>query len=1823
MLKLLQYQVLETLSENPTTIVYRAIEDPQQRPVILKTLLADHPKAADIARLRYEHDLVCQLDCPGIVKPYGLQQWQGRPVLVLEDFGGRDLTHWLNPNSLDLEQTLRIGQKIAIALGQLHQQHLIHKDLKPENIVFNPQTQALKLIDFSISSRLGKENPCVSSPNVLQGTLAYMSPEQTGRMNRAIDYRSDFYALGVTLYELLTGHLPFDSNDPMELIHCHIAKPPRPPHERRTDLPESVSAIVLKLMAKTAEDRYQSSYGIQKDLETCLTQWTTTQHIPMFELASQDQQGTFSIPEKLYGRDAEVQQLLDAFDRISQGPSEMLLVAGYSGIGKSALVKEVHKPIVRQRGYFISGKFDQFQRNIPYACLIQAFRELVRQLLTETEAEILSWRDKITQALGKNGQIITDVIPEIELIIGTQPAVSSLPVTEAQNRFNLVFRAFIQVFTQPEHPLVMFLDDLQWADPASLQLIHLLIADPDSHNLLMLGAYRDNEVSLSHPLMTTLAKIQQDGITVETLTLKPLTLDHVNGLVGDTLNQPQSTVEPLSKLLLSKTQGNPFFITQTFKHLYSENLLQYHQDTASWFWNLEQLLSIDITENVVELMAYEIQRLDASTQHLLQLAACIGNNFNLDILAIVNDASVAQTAAELWSAIHAGLVIPLARSAAELWSAIHAGLVIPLNNQVNHQVNHQDSMPEAIEESGNAIVYKFLHDRVQQAAYSLIPDACKQEVHLQVGRRLLEYRGSEGVEERLFDIVNALNLGASLIDDPAERRQLSQLNLDAAMKAKAAAAYASALEYLNVGRQLLPDHVWTTDYKLALELYTQSVDVYYIQAQFSEAQVLSEIVFKEAKTLLDKVKIYELKIQFFIAQNQMLEALDTALLVLELLGHPLEVNSDKLELVRTTPTLEELANYPEMRDPYQLAVLRILAIVSGPAYQARPELLPHIVVNGRNLCLQFGHSALAAYSYGMIGSPDHNIEASYYAGLISLKILEQYPSDAFKCKVHMLFNSFNKHWKEPHYLTISALDETVAMGMDIGDVVYAAYCAMWSAGYMVVIGMPLPEVAQKQTLYLELLGKIKQDHGLYPARIWRQLVQNLQGDAPNGLRLAGEYFGPSDRATLEIAQNRMLLFFLYFAEAFLAYIFKDWPTVKEKYPLAGDYQNSALSSLLFCYYHVYDTLINCAIYPELSPEDQAIAWDSIQANTAQIEIWRQAAPENYQSKWDLIQAEQARLQGHIPAAMDYYDRAIASAQQEGFLAEVAIAAERAADFYYSLGREKIANHYLQDAYYAYERWGATAKMKALLQEHPTLHRTVLQQDYSSSSLSPKITLSHSNPNAKVTVNQSTLTHSAHSNDMLDLGTVLKATQVLSGQIRLPQLLEQLMSLALENAGAQQGYLLLIEEGTLQIAASGQIESNIRVQVETEPLAISKTQLPLSLVHYVQRTQESVVLSHAVDEELFSQDPYIQSRQIQSILCLPIVQQGTVLGLLYLENNLTQGAFTRDRLEILKILSAQAAISIENARLYRRLTEYNHHLEDKVAERTQELQQKNQDLESTLIELRRTQTQLIQTEKMSSLGQMVAGLAHEINNPISFIGGNIVYARDYFNDLQEVIELYQNEVVSLKPSLAKRLEDIDLDFLYQDIHDIFNSMQKGSDRIRSIILGLRNFSRLDESQSKMADIHEGLDSTLSLVQHRLNPPGQQPGIKIHKTYGELPRVNCYPSQLNQVFLNLLNNAIDALLPFTEQTQPKITITTAMIDANRIQIQFSDNGPGMSEDVSQKIFDPFFTTKPVGQGTGLGLSISYQIITDQHNGQLSCDTQPGQGSQFTIEIPIQSI
>jgi len=844
----------------------------------------------------------------------------------------------------------------------------------------------------------------------------------------------------------------------------------------------------------------------------------------------------------------------------------------------------------------------------------------------------------------------------------------------------------------------------------------------------------------------------------------------------------------------------------------------------------------------------------------------------------------------------------------------------------------------------------------------------------------------------------------------------------------------------------------------------------------------------------------------------------------------------------------------------------------------------------------------------MLCGPLNNIPLGYQSGQISLQILEAYPADALKCKIHMLFNSFVGHWQETHSRSIKTLEQTVQMGMETGDVVYAAYCAMWSCGYMMLVGMKLPDVAEAQQIYLELLEKTKQDHGWYPAKTWRQLTENLQGQASNPLTLRGNYLKPADVEHLEADQNQMLLFFVYFAEVILAYVMKDWPTAKAKMAIASQYQAAATASMLSGGYIFYETLVQLAIYSELSASEQTTLWEQIQQQVEILENWVQHAPQNYQSKYELVLAEKCRIQGDVLEAMEYYDRAIATAQSNGFLAESAIAAERCADFYRHLGREKIAQQYLLDALYHYDIWGAPAKTTLLQAEFPQLSSIASPQLQSSMPESIHISLPQ---------NHQTNTN-LYGGEILDFKTVIKAAQTLSSEIILSQLLSQLMNLAIKNAGAQMGCLLLMEDGQLTIAASGQLDATTGLDLAIDRPINPETPLPLSLIQYVQRTQENVVLSHAVATGLFMKDPYIVAHQTKSVISVPILQQKKFLGLLYLENNLAIGAFTSDRLEVLKIISSQAAISIQNARLYSRLEDYSHNLEVKVEQRTQALRANNQQLQQTLKKLQQTQAQLIQTEKMSSLGQMVAGIAHEINNPITFIAGNINHAREYVEDLLDLLDLYEDNAP--ESEIEDKVEEIELEYLREDLKQLFNSMKNGSDRIRKIVLGLRNFSRLDESEMKPVDIHEGLENTLMILQHRLNQSTPGGTIQVQKNYGQLPAVNCYANQLNQVFLHILTNAIDVLSTAKSSSSPEIRITTEMLNQQTVQISIADNGSGMSEEVRQKVFDPFFTTKSVGQGTGLGLTTSYQIITEQHRGQLDCISQPGQGTEFMIKIPV---
>ncbi|MEG3988138.1 AAA family ATPase [Microcoleus sp. S28C3] len=1774
-----QYQIHCTLHEGSETIIYRGKIPTQQETTVLKILKAEYPTLDAITRIKHEYRIRQHLDHPGLVKVISLETLDNRLGLLLEDFEGESIDRLMSRQKLEVITCLRFGIQLIKALEYLHLQKIIHKDIKPSNIIINSQTGIIKLTDFGIASRLSKENPQINN-NSIVGTFAYMSPEQTGRMNRTLDYRTDFYSLGITLYEMLTGQLPFPSNDPLEIVYSHIASQAIIPHQINSEIPPAISQIVIKLMAKNAEDRYQSAGGLLADLEICLNQLESTGKIVDFTPGNLDILSQLLIPQKLYGRETQVRELLAAFERVANpcveisSPSqiELILVSGYAGIGKSAVVSEIQKPITRQRGYFISGKFDQFKRNIPYASLIQAFQSLIQQLLAENSKKLQDWQHQLLDALGDSGQVIIDVIPELELVIGKQPAVPELAPTEAQNRFNRLFKEFIHVFAQKEHPLVIFLDDLQWSDSATLKLMELLATDRDSKYLLLIGAYRDHEVSSTHPLMQTVEYLQQTGIILNNLVLEPLSLAQVNELISDTLNDSER-IHPLAELIWNKTGGNPFFVTQLLNTLYQEQLLKfdftrllYPGIKGQWEWNIEEIQAIGITDkSVVELVASRIQQLPEITQEVLKLAACVGDNFTLDVLSTVNAKSPSVTATELWDALQAGLILPLNES-----------YLIPLFLDRESAVN--------LTFNSSGVGYKFLHDRVQQAAYSLIPDDEKKATHLSIGKLLLENTPSDKVEEKIFDIINQLNVGIDCLSLQSEKDELAQLNLMAGHKAKAANAYEPAVKYLNVGISLLAPDSWDRNYSMTLQLYVETLEAEYLNTNFEQAENLAEVVLRSAKNQLDRVKVYQLKILFYQAQSQMLKAVETGLEVLKMLG--VNLLDNETIAVPKLPRIEELENLPVMTDPYQLAAMEIMTALYPPAYIAKPEIVSSLVLTMVNLCIDHGHSALAPFPYTLYGmilcGTEGDIEAGYYAGLIALKLLEQFNASQQKAKVYVMFNGHIKIWKESTKNTLVSFIEGMNSGVETGDLEWAIYNCKHYITNLFLVGEPLEYVKEKQTLSMEFLLKNKHEFAIGYAQIWQGIASSLRSQTAEQVRLvSGRLDEPAVMSRWQKENNRMSLFAAYVGKLMLLYLLKDYASAVASGKLAAEYADGAIGLITVGVHNFYYSLALLAHYPDSDNQEAYLA--IVNSNQQIMKKWAYHAPMNYQHKYDLVEAEKARVLSDKLAAMDYYDLAIKGAAANGYTHEEALAYELAGEFYHFWDKDLSARSYLTKAYYAYIRWGAIAKVKYLESRY---HYLV---DRHQKPISKNLVTT-----AKTTINNSLV---------LDLSTVVKASQAVSSEIILSRLLEKLVQLVKENAGAQKVLFLAKTGNQLFIEAGLTDQFNDVTVLQSLPIAESES-LPISLINYVERTQKYLVLDDATRAEQFQFDPYIATNQPLSILVLPIIHQGNLTGIFYLENNLTKGAFTRDRLEILGILSAQAAISLENARFYTIL-------ETRVAQRTEKLQ-------TALEELRRTQLQLIQSEKMSSLGEVVGGIAHEINNPINFIYGNLHYTNEYSKNLLDLLQLYQNNYPNPVQEIINKSEQIDLTFLMNDFTQMIDSMRVGAARVRDIVLSLRNFARLDESDKKWVNLHEGIDSTLMILAQKLSD------IQVIEEYGNLPLVNCYPGEINQVFMNLLTNAIDAFscerVSEADSTKtPTIQICTQVAEGNQVAIRIVDNGVGMSSEVLGKIFDPFFTTKEVGKGTGLGLSISYQIVVEQHGGKLICKSEPGEGSEFTILLP----
>jgi PAS domain S-box-containing protein len=1536
--------------ESSNSLVYRGIRDDglahcfaDTERVIVKLLKQDYPSPQELTRYRQEYEITRSLNVEGVIKAYSQQDYQRTLFILLEDFGGESIERWMRQRPeffpMSLPEFLQLAIALTNILGGIHAANVIHKDINPGNIVLNPDTGVVKIIDFGIATQFSRTNPTFKSPHGLEGTLAYLSPEQTGRMNRTIDYRTDFYSLGVTFYELLTGHLPFPTTNVLELVHCHIAKQPTPPYEVesvgcgvwgvRTDgssstrhtIPKAVSDIVMKLMAKSAEDRYQSAWGIKADLERCVHQLEEIGRIDCFQLGLQDMPEQFQIPQKLYGREAELEALLTAFEQVAENQewetssekpyptshtphsnlptphtpyptlqtSTMMLVTGYAGIGKSALVQELYKPITAKRGYFTSGKFDQLQRNLPYSAIVQALQKLVRQLLSEPEEQVQQWRSRLLAALKSNGQIIIDVIPEVELIIGKQPPVSDVGATEAQNRFNLTFQSFVRVFCSKQHPLVIFLDDLQWADSATLKLIELLLLDEQTQSLFLIGAYRDNEVTLTHPLAIALEKLKQSKAAIHQISLTPLAAESVSQLIAQTLLCDLSTARPLAELVWRKTGGNPFFVNEFLRTLNSEELVTFNVDHRCWQWDVAQIESKGITDNVVELTIGKLRQLSEPTQNALCLAACVGAEFDLNTLSIICKRSPTDIFAELATAIETGLVLPTSE--------------LDENLLVQH--------------------YKFLHDRVQQAAYTLIDESQKPVVHLEIGRNLLQMAASKPVTNlaasetfanQVFKVVDHLNLGAMLVTEQPKRDEIARLNLIAGQKARTATAYEAAVKYFNIGRSLLAFDSWQTNYELSLTLYESAVEATYLCGDFMAMEQLACVVHNHAKTVFDEVKVYDVKIQAAASQGNLKQAIKIGLMVLARLGVELTEEPSQLDiqtaLEKTAAQLADreiadLINLRAMSQPEPLAAMRILSSITSLAFIAAPNLFPLISLAEVNLSIAYGNNTLSAHGYVVYGivlcGIVQEIEAGYQFGKLALSLAEQLDIKEVKAKISTTFAASVMHWKEHLKETLPIWLEGYQSAMETGSFEYVGYCGFHIPEHLYFIGRELTGLEQEIATYSQIVSQVRRESPLNWLAILWQSVLNLLGHSKNPGNLMGDVYNEERSLPQAIEANDISeLVFCYLNKLILDYLFGNYSQAIKNAMLAEQYLSGIPGRVAVGICHFYDSLAHLARFAEASNVEQETWLIRVNASQEKMRIWAYHAPQNYQHKYDLVEAEKARVLGQFFEAEERYEQAIQGARDNEYIQEEALAYELAAKFYLVRGREKFAQLYMKEAHYCYERWGATAKVKDLETCYPQFFAQPSDAVHTS-------------------IRTPSNTISSHLPTVFDLAAVLKASQAISSEIELEQLLRSLMQILVENAGAQTGCLILEDSGKWTIEAACELNEGEQIcetqVLQSIPIA---NRLPESIIQYVIRTHESVILNDATREGNFIHESYLQHNQTHSLLCLPLLNQNKLVGVLYLENQLVSGAFTRERSQVLNLLSTQAAIAIENAKLYSKL-----------------------------------------------------------------------------------------------------------------------------------------------------------------------------------------------------------------------------------------------------------------------------------------------------------------
>jgi len=1817
------FEIVTQLGPTTGSVLCRARHAATQKLALLKLPLSPSPAPSQLAALRREYELLRSLPGPGIARPVELLEHRDAPspslTIVLEPFEGESLEAALDGAPFSLVEALRTARALAQMLAALHAAQVVHKDLRPANFLIDRERRNVCLVDASVAAVGAVEEGLTPAPDA----WVYVAPEQTGRMNRSVDHRADLYALGISLYRMLTGRLPFDAHDALEWAHCHLARMPKPPAEQAA-VPAVLSAITMKLLAKSADDRYQSAGGLLFDIERCLA--SANGAIDTFELGKRDISDRLQISQKLYGRSAELKALRSAFERVrASGPTELVLISGPAGSGKTVLVQELQKSVVAARASFIAGKFDQHRRDVPYATLARAFSDLVKQILSESEVRIAVWRERLAHALRNHAQLIVDLVPALELVIGKQPPAPVIEPREAQHRFRRVFRQFVSAFAGRDHPLVIFVDDLQWADAASLELLKNITTESPIRHLLVIGGYRDEEVTAAHPLNLLLDTVRHEQAAVTHIELGLLASDALQAFIADTLHLQREEVAPLAHLVGERTGGNAFFAIQFLLELAEEGLLGFDRRLGKWRWRLEAIAAKGYTRNVVDLMVGKLGRLPPNVQRAMQDAACLGNSVEAGLLA-------------------AALGKPQADTENDLAVAVRAGLL-----------QHTD---------GN---YRFAHDRVQEAAFSLIPEAERPALHLGMGRLLLAHLSPQAVEERIFDVVHALNLGASLIPCPNERATVRRLNTLAGHRAKAATAYALAAKFFGQTLALMPKEAWEVQYEETFALHVELAKCELLSSNFDRVSALLAPCFAHARSRVDRTRAYRLKMAHCLSAGRPDDAGAAALEALELFGltlpdepHAIEaaVRSARDEVARMLEgrRILDLADAPRASDRETRALLGLLSDALAPVYMSRPVLYPLICSNIVKLSIRHGNSEASSSGYmahaNVLASKFLDIETASEFAELALKLDEKFGGTHAKARLLFVHASFVKHWREPFPACRRQLDSAFASALELGNV--------FSADYRKFDAMLAIEQGESLDTIIELSARHGTDaRFLGPTvdldlRLDAQFARCLKGHTRGLDSLDDDSFRDADwLAGVAQAHVQSSVFMRHVLRQMLAFIVGDPISALQFSDQAATLVDHMFGIPRVVSHHFFQLLSLAALHAGADAARQEETRRIFAAKLPMFETWARHCPQNYLSRCALVKAELARIEGRDGDAQRDYELAVQSARKNGSLHIEAMACELAARFHAQRGLDTPGDAYLRRARDCYARWGADAKVKQLEELHPQLRYGDAAKP---AALAP---------------------------DMLAL---VKASQAISSQIDLEELLDTLLRIALETAGAQRAVLLLSEPNGLSLAAEGSVQGqSIDVRTHRDAIPVDEpSEVPLAILNYVRRSREPVVLADAGLPHAFSGDVYLAQRQPKSVLCLPLLRRADLIGVLYLEHGLVSHAFTPSGIELLSVLASQAAISLETARLYASLQEREArfrtlvdaniigiciaHLDGRIIEANDAyldlVGYSRADVEAGRLSTtvltppefgwadERARAQLKATgsyapyekEYVRKDGSRVPVLAGG-----TFLEPTQQLTMSFVLDLTERRQAETEREARRAADLANRAKSEFLANMSHELRTPLNAVLgyaqllrldsglsdrqcRGLDTIRqsgehllALIDDILDLARVEAGRLELypsaVDVRPFLESVADII--RVKADEKHLGFRFEAA-GDLPRtVRLDGKRLRQVLLNLLSNAVK----FTDRGH--VTLRVQALPAGddsdgtvHLRFEVHDSGVGMSEAELARLFQPFEQVGDVRRrqaGAGLGLAISRQLVRLM-DGDIQVHSQLGQGSVFQFDIRV---